>query len=569
MQPNYHSISSWHDIWGCFQAPLNISEHLKSVSLMTIMRSIKLSILAVSALWVTPFAGLQAQSFVDLAVGEVHLCGLTDAGEVECVTQVGASRFNAPDDLPQLTAISGGFQHSCGITVDGGAVCWGSPAFGALDVPDFDAPLVSISAGTNHTCAIDELNRAVCWGLNDNLQTEPPGDGFGENGLGFIAVSANQNTSCGIELDGSISCWSTDPTLLDTSSLTGTFVDLDMGENRFGGCGLTDTGDIQCWQGSFEPPNNGPYTDLTVSSAAICGLNQSQQPDCTFNPRVSSGLLNDPALFETTSQFVSLEAFSRGGSVTSFGGPNIPNNNNVCGITVNSTLECLDVSAFTGVPDSSQDIGNPELEINLDLTAIISPVIGFARVELIWTQLSGGIPRTFIEVFRDDELIATTTNRFSFEDTEFFNQRLTTASYRIRATDEFGNVGEFSNTISVDATDLSVTGGNTLSLEDANLPSRLINSINVLFLSGSSGIVSWDGPPAGENGLQGYEIRVNNETIEFTSSSLFRFENLIPNTCVTFAVAAISDNNAILDFRTTTRRTSQATFGVGNSCTSG
>ena len=532
---------------------------------MAILRCIKLSLAAGCVLLAAPFVGAQAQNYVDLAVGEVHVCGLTDAGEVDCVTEVGATRFDAPADLPQLVDISGGFQHSCGITVDGGAVCWGSPAFGALDVPEFDAPLLSISAGANHTCAIDASNRAVCWGLNGNLQSEPPGDGLGESGLGFLAISASQNTSCGVELTGGITCWSTDPTLLDTSVLDGNFVDLDLGESRFSGCGLTDSGDIQCWVSSFDPPSNGPYTDLTVSSAAICGLNQSQQPDCSFNPNNSLALFNDPALYETTSQFVSLESYSRGGGATSFGGPLVLNNNNVCGITVGAALECLPVSAFSGVPDETQFSDNPDLEIDLNLVAITSPIGDNFQVELIWTALSGMAPFTFIEVFRDDELIDTTTNQFSYIDSDFFNQGLTTASYRIRAMDEQGNVGEFSNTIVVNTADGD--GASSLSLDQSNLPPRVINNVSLRFFTNTSGIISWDGPTAGENGLQGYEVRVNNETVGFTSSNFLQFGDFPASVCSTVAIAAISDNNTILDFRTVTQP--QQSVASSNSCTTG
>jgi len=504
---------------------------------MKSLRFIKLSCLVVWALFTAPFVYAQDQIFTDVAVGVQHICGLTDGGEVECFTEFGASRFDAPDDLPLLTDITGGLQHSCGITVDGGAVCWGSPAFGALNVPEIDAPLVSISAGGNHTCAVDEVNRAVCWGLDTNEQTQVPGDGFGESGLGFIKVSASNNTSCGVETDGSISCWSTDPTILDTGSLTGTFVDLEIQSGT--ACGLTDTGDIQCWSSLFEPPINGPYTDMVVRSSAICGLNESQIPDCTFNP--NGNFFNDPSLYETTTQFVSLESRSAFVFQAVL---------NVCGVTVNSTIECLDVSNLSGLPGGSTNLVNPELEVDLNLTASINGFT-FIQVELFWTPLAGGIPVTNVEIFRDGELIDTVNARFSFVDNAFDGLGIDSADYQVRAIDENGNVGEFSNVIIVNRSDRTVSGANTDNLAQLSAPPRIIDNIRAQFVNVNTFLLAWEGPPAGENGLKAYEIRVNNETIALTDTNIYLLENVGRDVCQLISVAAISDDDRILDFRST------------------
>ena len=506
---------------------------------MLCLRSLKFSLFALFALSTAPFASAQAQVFTDVSVGIQHICGLTDAGEVDCFTEVGASRFDAPDDLPLLSDITGGFQHSCGITLDGGAVCWGSPAFGALDVPEFDAPLVSISAGDNHTCAVDEQNRAVCWGLDTNEQTQVPGDGFGENGIGFVEVAAGQNTSCGIETDGSISCWSTDPSLLDTSSLNGTFVDLAVG-GRFLGCGLTDTGDIQCWQSTFDPPSNGPYTDLVADGTFICGLNDAQSPDCTFNPNFGIGI-NNPELFDTSTQFVSLEARS------AFTFQRIEN---VCGLTINSTIECLDVSNLGGVPGVNTSPGSAEVDIELSLTATIT---GQNQVELFWTPLSGLLPRTFVEVFRNGVSIAVVDNQFSFFDLNFSNAGTDTVDYQVRPLDGDGNVGEFSNLITVNALEGTVSGDSSINLADTPAPNRLIDSIDFQFVNVSLSIISWDAPRVGENGVAAYEIRANNETIGITDNNLFLLRGFSSTQCVLLSVAAISEDGQILDFRSTIR----------------
>jgi len=516
-------------------------------------RSIKLSLLTVCAFWAAPFVSAQAQSFTDVAVGEFHICGLSDGGEVDCVTDATTTRFDEPNDLPLITDITAGLQHTCGITVDGGAVCWGSTAFGVLDVPELDAPLVSISAGLNHTCAIDELNRAVCWGLNDNEQTEVPGDGFGENGLGFLEVRGSQNTTCGIELDGKVTCWSTDPTRLDTSSLTGNYIDL--GVTRFTACALEDTGVIDCWVGAFDPPSNGPYSDLTVTSQSICGLNEFGGIDCTTRP---GGSGSDLSLYESGSEFVSLEAQSS----IRFG-----RNNNVCGLTVNSTIECLDVSSLVDLPGSGSN--NPELSINLNLTAIVSPLRDDTLVELLWTPLSGGLPLTRIEIFRDNELLSTTSAGASYPDFILSGFASSTVAYRVRAIDEDGNVGEFSNSITVDLSNNTVETANTLSLNDLPVPPNFINSLTFNFFSGTVGLLSWDGSRAGENGVKGYEIRINNESVELTDGNSFLFQDFVPLECVLLTVRAISDDNEILDTRSVVGFPFSTQFPGRSECTRG
>jgi len=493
-----------------------------------------------------PLAHSQSQNFVDLAVGESHVCGLAESGEVICATNADSQRFDSPADLQPLTAIAAGQQHTCGITLEGGAVCWGSNAFGVLNVPDFSAPLVSISAGTNHTCAIDNTGRAVCWGLDDNEQTQVPNNGLGNNGLGFINVDAHQNISCGVELNGDISCWSTDPTLTDTSSLTGTFVDVGVGSGS--GCGLTDAGDIQCWRSVIDPPNNGPYTELTVNSTAICGLTQAQTLDCTLNP-ASYSTEEEVNLYNTNALFVSIDA--RTATSRNFNERVI---DNVCGITVNGTIECLNASMLEGVPDTVTGSSNDELSLDLNLTANVSG-LGSIQVELFWTPLSGTVPITLVEIYRNNELIDTVNARFSYFDSgsSFLDSSDTTVSYQIRTTDGNGNFGDFSNTIVVDTVRGTVS---TDALDNFDPPERveILSNVALTTLGENSNLVSWSGPRAGEAGLIFYEIRIDNQVVGVTRSDVFLLDSSSAPTCFVVSVAAIGNDNTILDFQTDIRQ---------------
>jgi hypothetical protein len=496
---------------------------------MSSQRVIRYSLWAFCLL-AAPITGAHAQTFTEVAVGKSHVCGLTDIGEVDCVTDAITKRYDAPAGLPSIKALAAGQQHTCGITLDGDAVCWGGlNYYQEQDVPNIDQPLVSIAAGINHTCAVDETNRAWCWGLDTNEQAQVPGNGYGENGLGFVIVDANATTSCGIQLDGSIGCWSTNPHLSDTSALTGTFVDLDLSD--FSGCGLKDTGDIQCWVSAFNPPDNGPYSDLVVGLSSICALDQNKALHCTF----SSEFDTDQSKFETSAQLLSLESHDFLG-----GEPNI----NICGVTVNAAIVCLESAKLVGVPGMEIDPLNTALDTKLSLTASIYSA---SSLELFWTPLPGGFPITFVEIYRNNQLVDSVEAQFSWYDNSV-DPNGGAINYRIRPVDEFGNPGLYSNTIMVELDQRTVSGDNTLSLDEPPVRENRIEKIEIRTFDDSV-LISWEGPLPGENGLKGYEVRVNNEIVVLTDGNVFIYTDFSRLECYVFSVAAISDDNTLLDYR--------------------
>jgi len=316
------------------------------------------------------YAPAHAQPFTQVGVGFVHLCGLSADGSVDCRTPSHAKRYEAPDDLPALQALTAGHQHSCGITLNGAAVCWGGDNyFNELDVPAIDQPLVDIVAGQHHTCAIDTNDRMWCWGLDTNGQLQVPGDGLGKEGAGFVKVAANGNATCGIEQNGSIDCWSSDINIRDTSSLTGIFTDLDV--SRSMGCGLHDTGDIECWAGFIEPPSN----------IAVCGLDQNQQIDCSFRQYGDV----DTTAHTSETRFISMES----------GKPIYGFYSNFCGVTVDGDIECI-ADGFDEVP------GTPDAPVDLASLSISLNARFYDRnsIELFWNP-SQGYPERTIEIYRN------------------------------------------------------------------------------------------------------------------------------------------------------------------------
>lgn len=477
-----------------------------------------------------------AQTFVDVAVADFWACGLTDEGAVVCANDVRTERYVPPENLPAFEDITIGQQHGCGLTADGEAVCWGGINFyNEQDVPsDINEPLLNISAGSVHSCAVGVSGQAYCWGLSTNGQLEVPGDGFGENGLGFLTVDADETTSCGIELDGSISCWSNDPFILDTRSLVGPFTDLDL--SRRAGCGLQASGDIQCWGvGAFDPPNNGPYTDVVASPAAICGIDQNQMLDCSFNPAANI----DQASYNTQTQFTAIEGLRSGISIE----------NNLCGLTVDGDITCPLITSLAGEPGGEVE-SVPVTDQNLGLTAA---VYGFNNVELFWTPLPSTTPQTLVEIFRNDELVDTTDARFSWFDIDVSLLGSDPVTYRIRAVSSTGDTGPFSNTITVDVQSAQVTGDE--SGVDVPSPSSagLIEAVNFITLGGSY-LVTWDAPVIGSQNVAAYEIRRNNTVIDLTTASFYVLDFSTGNSCDTITVSAVSAEGIYLDHRSSVGR---------------
>lgn len=496
---------------------------------------IRLLSLSAFVVLILGFTSALAQSFTDVALGSAHICAINGDSEVECTTASAAERYDAPEGLPLMSDIAAGDQHTCGIDRDGQAVCWGGENFGAFDqlrVPDIPQPLVSIGAGDNHTCAVDVNGQVWCWGLDTNQQAQPPGDGFGVNGGGFVQVDGGVNFSCGIQTDGDVACWTSDTRMGDTSNIPGPFVDIDLSFNN--ACGLKDDGTIECWFGPVAPPANGPYTDLVVSRFAVCGLNQDQTVDCNFDSRIST----DEAVFPQDVRFTAIES---GSEVFSPVSP-------FCGITVSGSIECSSSGQFAAFspPGSADDAGQDLSTLQLALTA---RRYSSNQIELFWNSRPErfGSQQILIEVYRNDILVDTTENSSSWYDAS--EQTQNPAVYTIRPIDRLGNVGPFSDTVFVDNDSGIVTTEEVITSFDLVQPLHTVDSLRFV-RSGNTAVVTWAGSVPGTNGLKGYEVRLNNEAIAFNNGFFHRLESFNTDVCNEISVAAVSEEGTIFDYRT-------------------
>lgn len=238
-------------------------------------------------------------AFSRLTTGARHTCALDDTGHAYCWGynyhgELGTTTNNLNENAnPTAMAVSGGLTfvalaagafHTCGITGGGAAYCWGWNNFGQVGptnsgtdnpnpVPQLvplqqGTKLVALAAGQYHTCGLTGSNSVFCWGYNGNGQLGNSANAFTQmanptpllvQGLSQAsAIVAGAYHTC--ELQKSVAyCWGYNGTgQLGTSQFLGTstatpvqvsggiaFATLAAGESHT--CGVTSAGVVYCW----------------------------------------------------------------------------------------------------------------------------------------------------------------------------------------------------------------------------------------------------------------------------------------------------------------------------------
>ena len=172
-------------------------------------------------------------SFVAIAAGVSHACGLTRDGQASCWganesgqlgdgSRIDRTRPVAVDTDARFSTLVAGVSYTCGLAAGGRVLCWGRPLTGLSDAssedddhptPDpiqSDQRFVQLVAGWNHACALTATRRAYCWGANNQGQL---GDGTimdrseptAVSGT-FESLAAGNAHTCGIR-SGQVLCW--------------------------------------------------------------------------------------------------------------------------------------------------------------------------------------------------------------------------------------------------------------------------------------------------------------------------------------------------------------------------
>jgi alpha-tubulin suppressor-like RCC1 family protein/tRNA A-37 threonylcarbamoyl transferase component Bud32 len=182
----------------------------------------------------SPVAG--ARRFTAISAGWNFTCALDSDGHAFCWGddsggQLGDSSTASARRLPvpvsgglSFVSIAAGNAHACGVTKQGDAYCWGKNGSGQLGdgtTSDRSTPVrvkastrfASITTGGVHTCAVSPEADAYCWGKNsygqlgDGGTTDHPLPTRVAGAHAFATLRAFGSHTCGSAVTGEAFCW--------------------------------------------------------------------------------------------------------------------------------------------------------------------------------------------------------------------------------------------------------------------------------------------------------------------------------------------------------------------------
>lgn len=224
-------------------------------------------------------------------------------------TTVGTSTEDEAEASPRpgaepggFTAVSAGFSHSCGLRTDGSVTCWGSDSYHQASAASVSVKVTKRDQPwqpAGDWCGVYGLveSRQICWQSNVNGQPLPPAGSTStlcgpepggdedvcwglDPSLAYTAVSAGRAYSCGVRIDGSVTCWGLDQ-FGRADAPSGSFSAVSAGHAHT--CGIRSNGTVECWgrndSGQSEPPS-GTFAAVTVGWAHSCGLRTNGTVKC-------------------------------------------------------------------------------------------------------------------------------------------------------------------------------------------------------------------------------------------------------------------------------------------------
>ena len=227
-------------------------------------------------------------------------CWGGDEGYLEHLSVAGLGdvvALSTPNQAPDAA-------HSCAVHRDGRVSCWGSGGEGQLGVGDTGThhlprfvpgidDAVAVAVGPSFTCVLDDGGEVWCWGTNRFGQLGDDDKGSDRSwpyrirGLGDVAaISAGQFHSCGVHIDGRLSCWGwiydDTPTAVETPS--------EVNSVAIGGaqtCITTVEGAVYCWDHGAVKASEmtqivgvDDAVKVSVGDATVCVLHRDGAVSC-------------------------------------------------------------------------------------------------------------------------------------------------------------------------------------------------------------------------------------------------------------------------------------------------
>lgn len=163
------------------------------------------------------------------------------------------------------TSIFSGWSGACGGTGECAVIMAAATSVGA----NFDPCTFSqVTAGNQHSCGLKMDGTVACWGTNLYGPMTPPS-------ATFIQIGAGQSHTCGVRNDGTLVCWGSNSWGENTPP-SGTFTQVsDGGGAAEHSCAIRTDHTVACWgkdtYGQATPPT-GTFSQVGAGQSHTCGV---------------------------------------------------------------------------------------------------------------------------------------------------------------------------------------------------------------------------------------------------------------------------------------------------------
>lgn len=360
----------------------------------------------------------------------------------------------------------------------------------------------------------------ICWGLNSHGETEAAND------KRYTQTALDETTSCGLQLDGKVSCWGQFPDLADRiAQYTFTKIDIDWYNRAV--CGITDQANLRCNFSGFDMLGN--MIDVAISNTLWCGLSVSGDITCGTN------LSHTPWKDHLAAR---ITAINNGPNVVALYGDSNTNgsrNNRVCYELDTGEFGCI-VREFFSEPELPGDQAElPDAAQNLS-----ADVYSDSTVELLWVASANIVGA---DIYRNNELLVTTSNRTSYIDNTLVPGVQYEYSVAIFFSD--GTRSALSSSVSV------TTGQQSIGMDTGYTPvDRPYEPTGLTAVTYNQNEIElfWERLTTLPNDFNGYEIWKNHEFFAFTRGISFYDNSVQPNNSYHYDVVAVSRDGTILGF---------------------